>query len=191
MITKAIIENIEPDGFHAKVRIPIYHKIENAPGAVMYDELPTALICFAPGCKPNLNIGDVVYVGFENNQVSEPVIIGMLLNEDYTSSSASIVADTLSASINANLPQNETSFGDINLSTIIDRTALVEAGDLTNAEYDYLLNKLYAIETGIYDDDATLIIWQDLIGKVHMTDEYSDFTVSQDSSGYIQVPDSV
>ena len=83
MITKAIIEQITDDGYHFRVRIPILHKIEDAPGATPFKELPIALMCYAPGCKPNLSVGDVVYVGFENNQYSEPVILGMLFNENY------------------------------------------------------------------------------------------------------------
>ena len=126
MITKAIIEQIEDDGYHYRVRIPVLHKIENAPGSTPFKELPIALVCYAPGCRPNLNVGDVVYVGFENNQYSDPVILGMLLNDTYKNSSASIIADSIDASINVNLPQSNVNFGDITLSNIINKTIIIK-----------------------------------------------------------------
>lgn len=144
MITKAIIEQITDDGYHFRVRIPILHKIENAPGATPFNELPLALMCYAPGCKPNLNVGDVVYVGFENNQYSEPVILGMLFNENYMESSASIRADSISATVNANLPQTNVKFGDISISELFDITSTASSGGsaLTKAEYELLLEKI-------------------------------------------------
>ena len=147
MITKAIIESIESDGYHFKVRIPILHKIENAPGATPYKELPIAAVSFAPGCRPNLNVGDVVYVAFENDQYSSPVIIGMLLNDSYVNSSASIIADTLDAAINVNLPNDELKFGNTSLADIINNISISDGesgggGDLTKAELELLLRKI-------------------------------------------------
>ena len=143
MITKAIIEKVENDGYHYKVRIPILHKIADAPGSTPFKELPIALVCYAPGCKPNLNVGDVVYVGFENNQYSEPVILGMLLNDSYKESSASIRADSIQASVNVNLPNSNVNFGNITLSDIVDNTINTgTAGGLTREEYKLLLEKI-------------------------------------------------
>lgn len=144
MITKAIIEQITDDGYHFRVRIPILHKIEDAPGATPFKELPIALMCYAPGCKPNLSVGDVVYVGFENNQYSEPVILGMLFNENYIESSASIRADSIDASVNVNLPSTNVNFGNISISDLLDITSTSPTanGGLTRAEYELLLEKL-------------------------------------------------
>lgn len=124
MITKAKVEQISPDGYHVKVRIPTLHKIEGAPGATPFEELPYALVCYAPGCKPNLTVGDIVYVGFENNQISEPVILGMLLNNTFTNSSTTINADSLNVNINAQLPDNQTTVGNINVSNLANNISL-------------------------------------------------------------------
>lgn len=129
MITKAIIEEMMADGYHVRVRIPILHKIENAPGATPFKELPLALVNYAPGCKPNFSAGDVVYVGFENNQYSEPVVLGALLNDSYMTMSGSILADAI-----------QSSTGDDFFSSAISEN-LIEA-DLTNEEYSKLLGKI-------------------------------------------------
>ena len=143
MITKAIIENLGQDEYHFQVRIPIFHKIANAPGATPSKELPIASVCFAPGCKPNLTPGDVVYVAFENNQYSSPVIIGMLLNSNYVGSSASLIADSLEASVDVNFPDKGVTFGKTLLTDILDSLVSVAGGgDLTKAEFEALIDKI-------------------------------------------------
>lgn len=132
MITKAKVEQISPDGYHVKVRIPTLHKIEGAPGATPFEELPYALVCYAPGCKPNLTVGDIVYVGFENNQISEPVILGMLLNNTFTNSSTTINADSLNVNIDAQLPYNQTNVGNINVSDLANNISLSTLNGLNN-----------------------------------------------------------
>lgn len=151
MIQKAIIESKESDGYHFKVRIPVMHKIEGVPGATSYEELPTALVCFAPGCIPNLNVGDVVYVGFENGQYSEPVILGMLLNDSsYSNSSASIQADTFNVAVNADLPSTGVKIGDVDLNDLLLNINNISSssggdGDLTKEELEQILAKLISL----------------------------------------------
>ena len=104
MITKAIIESVESDGYHFKVRIPVYHKIAGVPGSTPYEELPDASCCVPPGIKPNYSIGDVVWITFENNQYSDPVIMGMLYNDKMMESTSTVKADSLTVEIDAHLP---------------------------------------------------------------------------------------
>lgn len=149
MIQKAIIESVESDGYHFKVRIPAMHKIAGVPGATSYEELPLALVCFAPGCKPNLSVGDVVYVGFENGQYSEPVILGMLLNDSSVESTASIQADSFNVSHNAELPSTGVKLGDLSLNDILlninnisNSSSSGGDGDLTVEELEKILAKI-------------------------------------------------
>lgn len=97
-----------------------------------------------------------MYVGFENNQYSEPVIIGMLLNDSYKGSSASIIADSIDASVNVNLPQSNVNFGDISLSTIIDSASTASSSatgeGLTKAEYELLLNKIQTLYVQLFGE---------------------------------------
>lgn len=120
MITKAIIESIESDGFHFKVRIPVLHKIDGAPGSTIFDDLPIALVNCPPGIIPNYSVGDVVFVGFEDNQYAEPVILGALYNETYVNKSSSLQADSINVSLNANLPDaGNINVGDKTLEDIL------------------------------------------------------------------------
>ena len=132
MITKAIVEEVGRDGYHLRVRIPIFHKIENAPGSTPFKELPMALINYSPGCKPNYSPGDIVYVGFENDQYSEPVIIGSLLNDSYENMNGSILTDSI----------NDVSIDDILTNNVYEQNIEI---DLTNEEYDNLLLALEGV----------------------------------------------
>lgn len=81
MILKGIIEGIMNDNNQIKVRIPQLHKIQSAPNATPTAELPNASICSAPGIIPAYKQGDVVFVGFEGNDINNPIIIGALYNK--------------------------------------------------------------------------------------------------------------
>lgn len=141
MITKAIIEEMMYDGYRARIRIPIFHKIKDVPGSTPFNELPKALINYAPGCKPNFSVGDVVYVAFENNQASEPVIIGALFKGEvdiscslFTDSVVYVDNEVPSTVVNN---QGESSTSISNYNTTINNDI-----DLSDEEYLSLLVKL-------------------------------------------------
>lgn len=77
MITKAYIQSTIST-HSAIVRIPLYNKIQNVNGATPESELPIASISLPPGMEYDLEAGDVVFVEFEEDNVSNPVIIGLL-----------------------------------------------------------------------------------------------------------------
>ncbi len=140
MITKAIIEEMMYDGYRARIRIPIFHKIKDVPGSTPFNELPKALINYAPGCKPNFSVGDVVYVAFENNQASEPVIIGALFKGEMDIS-CSLFTD----SIVYRETEYENSDGVMSSqenSNIINNKVINNYTDLTDEEYYSLLAQL-------------------------------------------------
>ena len=71
MIAKAVIEDKIDNKFI--VRIPLFES------AGLNDVVTlTATLSYVPGNLDCYNIGDVVFVAFENNQISSPVIIGKL-----------------------------------------------------------------------------------------------------------------
>ena len=79
MLQKAIIEK-KIDKYSMKVRIPVYNKIKSDPTATPTEELYTAIIQTLPGCSPVYQEGDLVLVEFENDNISLPVIIALVLS---------------------------------------------------------------------------------------------------------------
>ena len=105
MLQKAIIEK-KLDKYSMKVRIPVYNKVKSDPTATPTNELYTATIQTLPGCSPNYQEGDVVIVDFENDNLSFPIIIGLLYREHMPQGSTDITADSLVVNVNTNLSEN-------------------------------------------------------------------------------------
>lgn len=89
MIQKAIVEAILND-YQVKVRIPKYDKMSY--DGASYNELSTGIICSAPGTLVNYSVGDVVLVAFENDEVSRPVVLGLLYTDKATEASVKLPA---------------------------------------------------------------------------------------------------
>ena len=77
MITRGIVEKIV-NRYAIKVRIPLLHNASNSTTHTDTENLAAATICATPRCDFNVQVGDVVYVGFENEDYSKPVILGYL-----------------------------------------------------------------------------------------------------------------
>ena len=94
MIQKAIVEAVLND-YQVKVRIPKYDKMSY--DGASYEELSTAIICSTPGTLVNYSAGDVVLVSFENDEISKPVVLGLLYTDKTTESSVKLpeVSDKL------------------------------------------------------------------------------------------------
>ena len=137
MITKATIEE-KIDKYKFRVRIPIYNKQKDAIFATPTKELDVALICTLPGCDVNYQVGDVVYVGFDDAQDYEPVIIGLLYREKDTGTLMSITAESLKTKVSTELSQH-TSIGNIDEFNI---KALYGANQSLQKEIDRLKKKL-------------------------------------------------
>ena len=122
MIVKAYIEDILDSGRY-KIRIPTIDKIKNS--SLNISDLSTAEMCSVMNSDLNLNLNDIVYIDFENDDKSKPIIIGCL-SKKVTESS--YVFDSLKVLETANLPK-ETSIGDITyfeLSCLLGTTGNVQ-----------------------------------------------------------------
>ena len=114
MITKGIVEELK--GYQAKVRLPIYDGLANTKNATSNENLSYATVCVTTNLNNSLNVGDIVYVSFEDNDKGKPVILGQLYKEEMNTladiklNSANI--NQLTVNKNASLPQN-TSIGSI------------------------------------------------------------------------------
>ena len=79
MITKAVIEQIL-NKHSVRIRIPILDKVINASTGIPVDNYQTASECVLPNFCYNFNIGDIVFIDFEENNMDSPVILGYLTN---------------------------------------------------------------------------------------------------------------
>lgn len=96
MIYRAIINSLEDNGYQAKIRIPYLDRAPTVAGALPQFDLYTACISTTPGCYPTYIPGDVVYVDFEQDDMSRPIIIGALYRQNMLSK-VNIFADDISA----------------------------------------------------------------------------------------------
>ena len=94
MLTKAYIQEVL-SSHSIRVRIPLYNKIEGVEGATPNNELHTACVCTLPNFITNPKAGDVVIVGFEENDVSNPVILGYLSTSSTNQSLVDVLCDSL------------------------------------------------------------------------------------------------
>lgn len=141
MITKAIIEKVNVGGNTAKVRIPILNKQKGVAGATNTDDLYDATVCCMPNFSLTLRPGDVVYVDFEDNYASKPVIIGFLSNSDLSQNTGTTASvDSLSVNTYAELPQ-ETTIGDITYDELSNLRGVNQNISSLNQEIDQL-NKI-------------------------------------------------
>lgn len=106
MIVRGFVEAIVDDT-HVKVRVPKVNKMEGAVGATPTAELAIGVVCTPPGYSPRLRRGDAVIIGYENDDESSPVVLGLLftLNNDTT---ANVKVDSLKVKVDTNLSENTT-----------------------------------------------------------------------------------
>lgn len=103
MLVKAIIVKII-DSYSAKIRIPLYDQVASSTFGTEDSNLSTATICCPPGCVAAYMPGDVVYVDFEMDKVSKPVILGILSRPE-SKSSLDIKAQSVSVAVSCDLPE--------------------------------------------------------------------------------------
>lgn len=116
MITKAIIEEVITP-YSARVRIPIYNKSKDAPLHTPTSELAIARVCALPNFHVNMRKGDIVYVGFEDNDQGKPLIIGYLQNELEQKSFCDITVNSLTAKVSLSAPK-DTTIGQVSKESI-------------------------------------------------------------------------
>ena len=135
MITKAIIEQ-KLDEFQYKVRIPIFDRTSDSTYFTDTAELAIAVASVPKGITNTLEVNDIVFVGFEDNNIANPVILGQLYNEKLLKQhNLHIQARSIDIEESANLPIS-TTLSDISLYDYI--TKLKEQVDVLESQIKQL-----------------------------------------------------
>lgn len=109
MITKAIIEE-KINEYTYRVRIPIFDGSKNSLISTAAKDLCIAVASMPKGIYNSLQKNDVVIVGFEDNDVENPIILGQLYRESLNTLNEfpTIITDVLTVNNQVNLPKNTT-----------------------------------------------------------------------------------
>lgn len=117
MLVKGIIEE-KVDNFTYKIRIPFLNKIESDSDPTLSENLSSAPMCTVTGVHVVYQAGDVVFIDFENDDFSDPVIMGRLDRSVDLGSYNSIDTSTLNVDLTATLPDKIT-IGEIGYPEIV------------------------------------------------------------------------
>ena len=124
MVTKAIIRTSSVPGGQPRVNIIKYGQVENSPGAedpVLY---PVGTICALPGVSPKYKDGDIVYINVEDNNLSKPVIIGLVSDIERNKETLSDAKhSSLEVTVNAILPE-DTTIGKVSMKALSNLAGL-------------------------------------------------------------------
>lgn len=115
MITKAIIEEILSP-YEVKVRVPLLDRYDSNL-ATSTENLNIATICSLPNCYINPQVGDIVFVGFEDNTYYKAVVLGHLCRPEMTSTYADVILNSLAVQGSTQLT-SATSIGDVTAEQI-------------------------------------------------------------------------
>ncbi|MBR5480395.1 MAG: hypothetical protein IKU85_01670 [Bacteroidaceae bacterium] len=102
MFTKAIVQSINADGTRCLVRMPLF---ETAAQTTPVEA--EALVNITPGIFNNIEVGDIVFISFEEGAIEKPIILGKLFRGASIENNArggGAIVDTIKVRSSATLP---------------------------------------------------------------------------------------
>ena len=78
VLTRAYIDEIDYPNAKLRVRIPTLNGVKESTASTPSEQLEWASILQTPGIDIDYKVGDVVVVGFEDNDLSSPIVLGFL-----------------------------------------------------------------------------------------------------------------
>ena len=195
MLQKGIVEKII-DRYSCKVRIPKYDKLKSSVTGTSTEDLATAIISAMPGTEISYVVGDVVLISFENDEISKPVVMGLLYRKSDTESAITVpeVQDSIN-SIESKL-DSLTNIGvythvkysndnGLTFTSLYNSNYVFEYTDESDNTYcsPYYANA--EVKTGInIDKNSRIIIWGAVDDKgVNVTNNLLIETTLFDSTG--------
>ena len=116
MVTKGIIEEII-DTYKAKVRLPVFDALEGTQSGVSNNNLCVATNIVIANMTNPVSVGDVVFVTFEDNDNSKPIILGHLYKQKLSTTKPNLSLGGLEATGTVKLGKS-TSVGDVSYKEI-------------------------------------------------------------------------
>ena len=108
MLTRAYVEEVDYINAKLRVRIPTLNGVKDSATSTPPNQLEWASILQIPGVELKYEVGDVVIVGFEDNDLSFPIVLGFLKLADGSTKTAKdrlfLTAVDLTVSGNVILP---------------------------------------------------------------------------------------
>ena len=144
MITKAIVEEIVSP-YQVKIRVPILDRLQGSPLSTSLDNLNTATICTLPNCYVNIQVGDIVFVGFEDNTYYKAVVLGHLSRKFMSNTYADVHFGNLTVEHSATLP-NQTTIGEISSQEL---SALIGVKENLQSQIDDLKNEIISLRANL------------------------------------------
>lgn len=135
MIQKGIIKELLLNENRILVRIPI---LESAGGQ---EVVLSCLIMNQPGIVNGYQVGDVIFVAFENQDLDTPIVIGKLYTGTNNLSSSAFIGDSLTVSGKTTL-STECNIGEVSYIELSSIKYLIEQVEKLNNRVDELENKL-------------------------------------------------
>lgn len=186
MVTKGIIEKILNDN-EVLVRLPIYNKCSNTAFATPTDQLGVAVAALQPGIQIRFNIGDIVFVAFENNDQDKLIILGYLHNKYESKLSGNFLDITVSNRVS--LP-NDTSIGAVSKDQIYSLKNV--RGDVQKQIDDIVSTyqgtpQLYTVDIDIDDSNWQLVngTYQYIISQQYFLNGSPAIVQIYDNSGVL------
>lgn len=151
MITRGIVVDTRDNGNKLKIRVPILDGLAGAPGSNSDSDLSWAsAVCFS-GIRVKYQVNDVVVVGYEDNNIDTPIVLGhlTLLNKEMPSRVEGSFMDLESNALDVNYTVEGTT--DVKNLIKADSNGLsiggLNYGSLTNVETS-------EVSTIIYDKNS-------------------------------------
>lgn len=143
MITKGIVEELLENN-KARVRLPIYNRAKDSKDATLTENLDAATICTLPNSANTVNVNDIVFVGFEDNDVGKPIILGHLAGSENKSTHIDLHVRLFTTQSTTKL-SDQTWIGDV---TPEELQSLIGVKSSIQAQLNSLSERIKALEGG-------------------------------------------
>ena len=156
MITRGIVEEVV-DKYNIRVRLPIFDRASYADFHIAKKNLNVAVICTLPACDLNVQVGDVVFVAFEDGGDKKAFILGYLYRNHTPTTYCDLSLNTLHTIQETHLCHN-TSIGKVTPTEISRLSGLT---DNIQLQIDSLSQNVQSLYESIENNILTTVTPQD------------------------------